>query len=336
MSTNAKKTNPINTEKKKAPKYKVTNWSEYNKSLINRGNLTVWVDKEVDKTWLDNKSGKRGRSNFYSDQTIELFLTVRLLFHLPLRQTQGLMIWILKQMGFSLPVPNYSQVSRRAKKLNISLASKLKKFQKEKNGPIHLLVDSTGLKVYGEGEWKRKVHGASKRRTWKKLHLCIDDSSFYILDSDLTDTTGHDAESAIGFIRNLTINEQYDIASLKADGAYDTHRLYLEASRNLISAIIPPRETAKTLEEVYANPPPEESQRDKTIKSVRKLGLKEWKKGSGYHCRSKVETAMYRYKQIIGDKLKARLTETQHTEHKIACNILNQMTSLGMPRTVKV
>ena len=102
----------------------------------------------------------------------------------------------------------------------------MKKFQKEKNDPIHLLVDSTGLKVYGEGEWKRKVHGASKRRTWKKLHLCIDDNSFYILDSNLTDTTGHDAESAIDFIRNLTINEQYDIASLKADGAYDTHRLY--------------------------------------------------------------------------------------------------------------
>ena len=153
------------------------------------------------------------------------------------------MTWFLSQMGFSLPVPHYSQVCRRAKRLNISLISKLKKFYDKKSDTVHLLVDSTGLKVYGEGEWKRKVHGASKRRTWKKLHLCMDDDSFYILDSSLTDTTGHDAEAAIDFIRDLTIEEQYDIANLKADGAYDTYRLYFEASRNGVSAIIPPRKT---------------------------------------------------------------------------------------------
>ena len=137
----------------------------------------------------------------------------------------------MNHMDFDLPVPDYSQVCRRAKKLNISLASKVKKLCKGKGESVHLLIDSTGLKVYGEGEWKRKVHGSSKRRTWKKLHLCIDDSSFYILDSDLTDTTGHDAESAIDFIRRLTIEDEYNIASLKADGAYDTHRLYFEAHR---------------------------------------------------------------------------------------------------------
>ena len=153
----------------KKAKYRVRNWSEYNKSLINRGNLTFWIEEGLDKVWLNTKRGKRGRPNIYSDQTIKFFLTLKILFHFSLRQTQGFMCWFVNHMDFDLPVPNYSQVCRRAKKLNISLASKVKKLCKGKGESVHLLIDSTGLKVYGEGEWKRKVHGSSKRRTWKKL-----------------------------------------------------------------------------------------------------------------------------------------------------------------------
>ena len=311
-------------------KYKVRNWSKYNQALVNRADLTFWIHEGISKTWFNKKHSNRGRPCVYSDQAIELCLTIKMIFHLPLRQTQGFMKSFLAHIDCSLTVPDYTQLYRRAKKLNISIASKLKKGEK-----IHLLVDSTGLKVYGDGEWKVKMHGTSKRRTWKKLHLCVDDHSLNIIDADLTEKKTHDAKIAIKFIKNVKKNKKYKMLSFKADGAYDTYELYHHMIMNKINPIIPPRKTAKTLKEKFMNAPFKDSKRDKTIQSVRKLNMEKWKEISGYHRRSRVETAMYRYKQIMGDKLMARNKENQKTEYRIACNILNKMASLGLPEKIK-
>ena len=321
-------------KKKTKRKHKVTNWSEYNRSLVNRGNLHVWIDTNIAAQWNSKKTNKPGRPFTYSDTAILLFLRLRVLFKLPLRQTQGLLTWLLSEMGLSeLKIPDHSQVCRRAKKLKVSLNAKV-----NKNEALYVLVDSTGLKVYGEGEWKVKKHGYEKRRTWKKLHLCVDDGSFQIVSSSLTDVKGGgDAQAAVDLLKDAVGNDNHNITGFTGDGAYDAHFLYNALQYYGIKIIrIPPHKSAKTLQEIYENAPEKDSLRDVNIKAVREKGLEKWKKESDYHRRSRIETAMYRYKQIIGNRLKSRCTENQITEHKIACQMLNMMASLGMPKSIAV
>ncbi len=164
------------------PKYKLSNWASYNRSPIQRVNLTVWIDTDALKSWKNIKRGTRGRPFAHPDEMILLFMQLKLLFHFPLRQTQSFLLWLREQIQApELVVPSYSQVCRRAKKLEVPPNAKLKEEE-----PVHLVVDATGLKIYGDGEWSARQHDYGERQVWKKLHICMDDPSFQIVHSDLT------------------------------------------------------------------------------------------------------------------------------------------------------
>jgi hypothetical protein len=171
-------------------KYRIQNWKEYNKSLIQRGSLTIWFSEDAMKKWVaPREEGKRGRPVIYSDDAILTALVIRSVFHLPLRALQGFLASLFMIMAIGFPVPCYTQISRRSK----MRGQGLKKLSRRKI--TDLVIDSTGLKVYGEGEWKVRQHGYSKRRTWRKLHLAICPSTKEIIFEMLTENSVADAFS---------------------------------------------------------------------------------------------------------------------------------------------
>jgi len=198
---------------KKKISYQVRNWKQYNRSLINRGNLTLWFCEDVVEAWYAPQISKRrrGRRFTYSDACIEMALTLRTLFHLPLRGTQGFLEGLIKMLDLKLTVPNYTRLSRRASLLNIEI----KRMQKEGKEPTDLVIDSTGLKIYGEGEWKVRTHGKNKRRTWRKYHVSVDIDTHEVSAVELTAANVHDSTT----FKNLLKNE-VNLGKTYADGAY--------------------------------------------------------------------------------------------------------------------
>lgn len=306
--------------KKKARR--ISNWSDYNKALVNRGSLTVWFEKEKIKSWLNTRTlNKRGRPVLYSDLAIEFCLTIKALFKLPLRATQGFVQSIFKMMDLSLPVPDYTSLSKRQKTLKIKLPKKTS-FNKK----MHIIVDSTGLKVFGEGEWKVRKHGKEKHRTWLKLHLAIDESTNGIEAAMLTADDVHDSET----LPNILNQIDGDVEQVTGDGAYDTHDSYQAAIDIGAKPCFPPRANAtrrKATDEAWRL-------RNHAVSQVGYHDLKYWKNKNNYHRRSLSETAMYRMKQLMGDHVQARTIERQSREIGIKCSILNKMTQLGMPNYV--
>jgi Transposase DDE domain len=301
--------------------YKVRNWSEYNKSLVRRGSLTLWFDEESIKKWhyVDKKG--RGRPPKYANIAIQCMLTLKAVFDLPLRATQGLVASLIELLVLPIEAADYSTVCRRQKHLNI----KLKKTNK--NEPLHGVFDSTGLKVFGEGEWKVRQHGYSKRRTWRKLHLGVDEANGEIIASVITTNDFGDGE----VLPDLLDQIDSPLSQVSGDGAYDSFENYDLLNKRGAKITIPPRENAKTHQHGNSKSPP--LARDGIIRVIRKLGRAEWKRQSGYHRRSISETTMFRFKQIFGDNLHAIIFESQATEAFIKCNVLNKMTSLGMPES---
>jgi hypothetical protein len=320
------------TSVKKKTIYRVKNWAAYNQSLIARGSLTLWLDDSVVSRWYYEGPTQRGSQYTYSDGAIELGLTVRRLLHLPLRQTQGFVESLLVLMGLHalLDTPTYSTFSRRQRTLKVDLPVQ------PTEEPMHLVVDSTGLKVYGEGEWKARQHGASKRRTWRKLHLGINAESQEIVAQQMTEAYADDAHQ----LKPLLAQVETPVARCYGDGAYDrwhVHRLlaYPPAKQPTpIESVIPPcnhaqiKKSKRRYRHIEA--------RNKRVQQIKKRGRKKWKQHSGYHRRSLVETAMARFKRIIGPQLQAREWNRQQVEVQIGCAILNRMTKLGMPQSYKV
>jgi IS5 family transposase len=306
--------------------YRIKNWPEYNRALINRGNINIWISDEIQKNWIASLDGprRRGRSQYYSDTCIELFLTIRNLFQLPLRATQGFFEGFFQMLGSELDVPSYSQCSRRAKMLNIDIRRK-----ELENEPLNLVIDSTGLKIYGEGEWKMRTHGKQKRRTWRKVHVSVNPKNHQVIELILTEANVHDSLIMPGLLKNMK-----NIGNVYADGAYTTKRDFDAIAVCGGRAKVPVR-TGTTL--VKKNPSPGEQLRNELIREIRKTGGKTtWKKTSGYHLRSLVETHMFRLKTILGPKLHSRNIENQKTEARVRAKILNQMSVLGMPISVAV
>lgn len=298
---------------------KIKNWSQYNRSLVNRGNLTLWFSDEAVENWGGSKvTPGRGRAQKYSDQAIECCLVLRSVFHLTLRQTQGFVESLMLQMRLNLPVPDYTLLSKRASLLNIDLKAL------KSAGSIDIVVDSTGLKIFGEGEWKIRTHGKSKRRTWKKLHLAIDPNSHEILGIELTKSNSHDCES----IDKLIPNDRA-IGDVCADGAYDNEKSYDAVVKRGGIPLIPPRSGAACS---LKNPSQAMAMRNHNIKACWAIGRKNWKLGSGYHKRSNAETGMYRFKIILGEKLRSKTELNQVTEARVKSQILNRMTQMGMPK----
>jgi hypothetical protein len=306
--------------KKKKRQYRIRNWQHYNKALTERGSLTLWLDTRATETWLDHDCPtRRGRRRTYTDAAILCALLLREVYHLPLRSTQGLVHCVLRLMKVELPSAHYSTLSRRARSLELSLASSTKQIK-------HLVIDSSGLKVYGEGEWKVRTHGADKRRSWRKLHIAMDAASHQLTAALVTDKDLLD-RNAVCELLAQTVGQ---IERVCADGAYDFEQCYRVIKQRQAVALIPPREDA-----VIRGKSPFE-QRDENLRGIQSLGRKEWKKQSTYHRRSLVETAFFRLKTILSDRLRSRRIDTQTTEARMRCVALNRMTQLGMPESYAI
>lgn len=305
----------------KRSRCKVRNWSEYNESLKKRGSLEIWIDEKVEEQWYYHGPSQRGGQFEYSDKCIEMACTVKEVYRLGYRQTEGFLGSLISKMGWEVQVPCYTQINRRRKKLNINIAAG-RKGQKEK---LYIVVDSTGSKVYGEGEWKVRQHGWSQHRTWRKIHLAIDESTGEI--ESCQTTTNSIADEAM--VEPLLNDIREDIDKFAGDGAYDKKKVHDTLERRKIKAIIPPRKNARIGK--HGNCGGKAKPRDKIIRQIRKLGRKGWKKKSGYHRRSIAESTMFRYKNTFGGKMVSRSMEQQEIEVRIKCKILNKMVKLGMP-----
>jgi hypothetical protein len=321
------KTNKIKPRKSttKGVRYKVTNWSEYNRSLKNRGSLTIWLSEEAIASWYYQGKKQKGAQFIYSEMCIETCCILRKVYHLPYRQTEGFMKSIVGLMKIEIKVPDYSNICRRNKSLHIKDV-----VIKSKKENLHIVVDSTGLKVYGEGEWKVRQHGYGKHRTWRKLHIAVDPDDGIILASELTTNSVDDAS----IVKPLLNDIQATIKKFGGDGAYDKTKVYDVLEKEKIKPIIPPRKNARIKK--HGNSKGRENPRDKTIRYIRKYGRKKWKKKSHYHKRSIAETTMFRFKTILGDKLQTRTIERQMVESKLSCKILNRMNLCGMPVSIKL
>jgi hypothetical protein len=294
-------------------KYRIRNWSKYNKSLVQRGSINVWFSKEAIKKWKAKKRSSRGRPFKYSDDAILTILMIRAVFHLPLRALQGMITSLMKTLKLSLPIPCYTQISRRAKLLGQKLANI------SKTKVTDLVVDSTGLKVYGEGEWKVRQHGISKRRTWRKLHLAVCPDSGEIIFEVLTENSI--ADSMI--YPDLIAKAPKSVKRSYGDGAYDKENCYKASAEKGIDFIVPPQRNA-----VFKRDPPWIQDRNKAILEIADLGGDEearklWKKLKGYHRRSLAETAMFRFKKLLGGNLMNRRLDTQKAEVRAKCLALN-------------
>ena len=295
--------------------YRVRNGTEYSQGLKRRGSLTFWFSEEVLSNWLVNeKTGKRGASPYFSDQAIVTFMMVQSLFQLPGRQAEGFLESLFCLMKIDLPVPDHTTVSRRAGKLEIVIPVT------QKNEPRHVVIDSTGIKVYGEGEWKTRVHGVGKRRTWRKLHLAVEENSGEILVAEVSSNDYHDSE----ILPDLLKGVKGKIEQVSADGAYDKRKCYQAIEERDAIATIPPPKNAQKGENL-------DGQRNKNIDRIEAIGRKEWKEESGYHRRSISETTMFRLKRAFGGKLSSRDFDNQAVELFIQCMLLNRMRQIAKP-----
>lgn len=309
----------------KKARYHVRNWSEYNKSLIRRGSLTIWFNEESTGQWYEREgTGKRGRPAKYAGIAIECMLTLKAVFNLPLRSTQGLVESLVERLNLKIEVPDYTTVSRRQQELEVVL----QKYQG--NEPLHAVFDGTGLKIYGEGEWKVRQHGTSKRRTWRKMHLGVDEGSGEIIAVVLTTNDFSDGEVLPTLVEQI----ENPIEQASGDGAYDTFENHEVLEARGAKITIPPRANAKIRQHGNCKAPP--LARDENLREIRKIGRAAWKKQNGYHRRSLAETAMYRFKKIFGGHLRAIIFQSQAVEAFIKCNALNKMTALGMPDSYAV
>jgi Transposase DDE domain len=305
------------------PTYRIRNWNQYNDALVRRGSITLWVDQDMLRAWRYQGPAQRGAQFEYSDLAIECLLTLRAVYHLTLRATEGFARSLFEVMGVDLPVPDYTTLCRRAATVRITLP-------KRAEGPLHLVLDSTGLKVYGEGEWKVRRHGYSKRRTWLKLHLAVDPQTHEVQAAMVTDPGVTDAEAVPALLGQV----ENPIDSAAADGAYDRRPVYEALAKRGAKAVIPPRRDAKI--QRHGNRSGPRLARDENLRRIRKTGRPAWKAESGYHERSLVETAMFRMKALFGDGVSSRTPARQATEAGVRCRALNIMTHQGMPQSERV
>lgn len=304
--------------------YKVRNWKEYNESLVNRGRIEFWITDEALRQWEEQKkTGKRGKPRLYSNLAIETALLLREVFHLPLRQVEGFLASILLKMGSARKAPDYSTLSLRA--VLLPLCIRVRDIGTE---ALHIVIDSTGAKVYGEGEWKVRQHGWSKHRTWKKLHLGIDEATGDILLGDVTGNDTADCEMLAPLLTQVPPETRIDQVS--ADGAFDRRMCYEALRKRQVKHIaIPPQRGAHIWQ--HGNTKGEKQPRDQNLRRIRVVGRREWKREIGYHRRSLAETTMFRLKTIFTDKVRARKGALQRVELLLRAKALNLMTTLGMP-----
>ena len=302
-------------------RYRVSNWAEYEAGLQKRGDLTVWLCDTALDAWRAPATGKPGGQRRYADIAIEAALTIRMVLHLPLRQTEGFLRSLAQLLDVDLPIPDHTTLSRRLKSLH---GARLGRVPTDR--PIHLLIDSTGLRIH-----VGHLRQPPRNRAWRKLHLAVDADSGEILASDLTTRRTHDCTQVPALLDQI----DHPLTSVSADGAYDTHAVYEAAHERgqgrAVRVLIPPGRNARL------SPRPSTAlwERNRNVHSIRELGRRQWHTQSGYSKRSMVENTMYRYKTIIGRSMRSRTFGGQRAEVQLACGILNTMTCLGMPDSYK-
>lgn len=270
--------------------------------------------------WINHqKSGKRGRANTYADTAILCMATLQEVYHLRLRSTQGLLLSLMKLMKLDLAVPDYSTLCRRRKSLEVVLP------RRRKNEPLHVVVDSTGVKVFGEGEWKVRQHGYTKRRTWRKLHIGVDEATGEIVAAVVSTNNFTDGQ----LLPDLLDQFDEEIEQVTGDKAYDKRNCYEAIGARKARAAIPPQKGAHIWQ--HGNSKAERLIRDENLRRIRASGRKKWKEEVGYHRRSLAETAVFRVKMIFGERVSARGFEGQAAQVLVRCAALNRMTQLGMP-----
>jgi IS5 family transposase len=275
--------------------YRLRNWKHYNAALVQRGSLTLWVSDDVITAWRNTaKTGKRGLPRAFSDTAVLSMATLKEVYHLPLRATQGLMISLMQLLGLDLPVMHYCQLSRRCATLEVALP------RRRNNASLHMVGDSTGVKVFGEGEWKVRQHGYTKRRTWRKLHIGADETSGEIVA--VVVTTNNVADSQV--LEDLLEQVEDELEQVSGDGGYDKRNCYEAIRKRRAKAAIPPQRNAKIWQ--HGNRKQERLIRDENLRRLRQAGRKKWKQEIGYHRRSLAETQMFRVKTIFGGRVSAR------------------------------
>jgi hypothetical protein len=290
--------------------------------LKQRGSLSIWFDPAM--TWEAAPSGRRGRQQAYSDAAIQACLTLKVLFGLPLlRQTTGFVASLLELVGLDWSVPDFSTLCRRQKTLSVAIP------YKGSAGPLHLLIDSTGIKAEGEGEWNARKHGGPKRRLWRKIHIGIDEQTLEIRAIEVTSSSIGDAPILPDLLNQIPPGQE--LGRVTADGAYDTRKCQDAIAARNAHAVVPPRKNAK----LWKPDTPGARARNEAVRSSKYLGRALWRQLTGYHRRSRVETKMHCVK-LLGQRLSARDFDRQVAEIQIRAAILNGFTALGIPRTVAI
>jgi Transposase DDE domain len=300
------------------PTYKTRNWPAYNEALKRRGSLTIWFDPAM--TWEAAPTGKRGRQCDYNDAAIQACLSMKVLFGMALRQTTGLVESLVRLIGLDWAVPDFSTLSRRQKTLKVNIP------YRGSDGPLRLLVDSTGIKVEGEGEWNARKHAGTKRRVWRKIHIGIDEKSLEIRAAEFTTSDVGDAPMLPELLDQIPLEQEF--ASVTADGAFDTRKCHDAIAVRGAAAIIPPRKNAKPW-----NPDtPGAVARNEILRSSKRVGRTICRRWSGYDRRSRAETKMHCVKPL-GQRLSARDFDCQVAEFQVRVAVLNGFTALGTPIT---
>ena len=227
---------------------------------------------------------------------------------------------IFGMLGVDLTAPDHTTLSRRGQ--HLALARR----RARPGTSLHLIVDSTGLSIVGDGEWAAATHGGRGRRGWRKLHLGVDGSRV-IVACALTAPTADDAMTGISLVDEVDGH----LTRVTADPAYDTRAFYGAAGARGARVVVPPTKTASLSRRGARS-----GARDRTIRRVKALGRRRWKKASGSHQHARVENAFFRYTSIVGDGLRARSSSGQRREAVLACNVLNRMTELGRPVSYRI
>jgi len=306
-------------------KHKLMNWREYDASLRQRGSLTVWFTDEAIEGWRAEPRTTPGGQPWYSPLAILTALTLRAVFGLALRQTEGLIGSIIHLLGLTLAVPDHTTLCRRAETLEVP------RLRPRRNGePLHLLVDSTGLKLCGAGEWLVEKHGAKTRRSWRKLHIGLDADTGQIVAAALTAKEVDDGAEVGPLLDQVSSS----VSSFTADGAYDQEGVAAAVAERYPAAaiIVPPRSTVVPSETAETTP----TQRDRHLQCIAERGRAAWQKACGYTKRARAEAAIDRFKQVIGDGLRSRTDERRATEVDVAVHALNRMLDLGRPISVRI
>ena len=302
-------------------RYRTTNWRSYNDALKRGGSLLICLDKAM--VWRAPKAGRNGRPPVFSDGAIQFCLMVKVLFGLPLRQTTGMVASILSMAGLDWPVPDFSTLSRREKTITVQIPSR------RAPGPLNLLVDSTGIKFLGDGEWLARKHGTHRRRQYRKVHLAMDTATGDIRAVEFTPSREGDSPVLPDLLDQIPEDEQ--IGTVTGDGAFDTRRCHTAILEPGGTAVIPIRRNGRLWKEDC----PAARARNDILRATQRFGRAIWKRWSGYHARSRIEARM-RCLKAFGEKIASRDPDRQTAEIHIRIALMNRFNVLGQAEIERV